>query len=93
MGHCEGAYHAGTRVLKMHQPRFFADFAFFAFFPLAGGPLGPSVSGDIFSALCGVLRAGKFAGKHHNSRPAPASSYDRYKKSWHTADTKQPSVK
>jgi hypothetical protein len=77
----------------MHQPRFFADRAFFVFFPLAGGPLGPSVSGDIFSALCGVLLAGKSAGRHHNNRPAPANSSGRYKKSWHTTGTKQPSVK
>jgi len=77
----------------MHQPRFFADRAFFAFLPLAGGPLGPLVSGDIFSAPGGVLLAGKSAGRHHNNRPAPANSSGRYKKSWHTAGMKLSSVK
>jgi len=77
----------------MHQPRFFVDLAFFAFFLLAGGPPGPLVFGDIFSALYGVLLAGKFADKHHNNRPAPANSSDKYKRSWHTTGTKQPSVK
>ena len=76
----------------MHQPRFFADLAFFAFFPLAGGSLDRLLFGDIFAVPGDVLLAGKSADMHHHNRLAPANSSGRYKKSGHTAGTKQPSV-
>ncbi len=77
----------------MYQPWFFQGLVFVAFFPLAGGPPGPLLFGDIFAVPNGVLLAGKSADKHHNNRPAPANSFGRYKKSWYTACMKQPSVK
>jgi len=77
----------------MYQPRFFQDLVFFAFFPLAGGPPAPLLFDDIFSVPGGVLLAGKSGYKHHNNRPAHANNSGRYKKPWHTAGTKQPSVK
>ncbi len=49
--------------------------------------------GQSDSVLAGVLLAGKSADKHHNNRPGPANSSGRYKRSCHTACTKQPSVK
>jgi hypothetical protein len=77
----------------MYPPRFFQGLAFFAFFPLAGGPPGPLLFGDIFAVLNGVLLAENSTDKHHNNRPALANSSSRYKKFFHTACMKLPSVK
>jgi len=77
----------------MYQPRFFQDLAFFAFFPLAGGPPGLLLFADIFAGLNGVLLAGIFVDKPHNNRPAHANSSGRYKKPYYTACMKQPLVK
>ena len=76
----------------MYQPWFFQGPAFFAFFPLAGGPPCPLLFGDIFAGLNGGLLAGSGADRSHNSRPALASSSDRHKKFCRTACMKQPSV-
>lgn len=77
----------------MYQPRFFQDLAFFAFFPLVGGPPCLLLFGDIFAGLNGGLLAGSGADRNRNSRPVLASSSGRYKKFCHTACMKQPSVR
>jgi hypothetical protein len=77
----------------MHQPRFFQKLVSFAFFLLAGGPPCLLLFGDIFAGLNGVLLAWNFDDKNHNSRPALASSFGKYKKFCHTTCMKQPSVK
>jgi len=77
----------------MHQPRFFQQLASFAFFPLAGDSPGLSLPGDIFAGLNGVLLAGNYGDRNHNSRPVPASIFGRYKNFCHTACMKQPLVK
>jgi hypothetical protein len=92
-GDIEAIYHEQLQVLKMHHPWFFQDIAFFAFVPLAGGPLCPLLSGDIVAGLSGGLLAGSGADRNHNSRPVLASSSGRYKKFCHTACMKQPSVR
>jgi hypothetical protein len=80
-------------MLKMYQPRFFQKLVFCAFFPLAGGPLCLLLSVDIFAGSSGALLAGNGADRNHDSKPALASSSDRYKMFCHTACMKQTSVK
>lgn len=77
----------------MHHPRFFQHLAFFAFFPLVGGPAYLLRSCDIFAGLNGGLLAGNGADRNHNSKPVLASSFGRYKKFCRNACIKQPSVR
>ena len=74
----------------MHQPRFFENLAFFAFFRLVDGPPALLLSGDIFAGLNGELLSGHIADKDYCNMPVHASSSGKCKKSCHSICMKQP---